>query len=69
MKNLKPSQFDIRMPKDEKAIEQLKFLRNNGIEESPVEELPDESPQFEEPSIPKQPQKKSFLSRFLNKVN
>lgn len=66
MKNLKPSQFDIRMPRDEKAVQQLKFLRNNGVQESPVEETPEEPPQVEEPepSMPEQPQKKSFFSRF-----
>jgi hypothetical protein len=66
MKNLKPSQFDIRMPRGEKTMEQLKFLRNNGVQESPIEEIPEELPQVEEPelSIPEQPQKKSFFSRF-----
>ena len=68
MNNLKSksAQFDIRMPQGQKATEQLKFLRNNGVQESPVEEIPDESPQAEEPesSMPEQPQKKSFFSRF-----
>lgn len=67
MENLKPSQFDIRMPQGQKATEQLELLRNNGVQKSPVEEVPDESPQIEEPepvSVPEQPQKKSFFSRF-----
>lgn len=70
MANLKPSQFDIRMPQGRKAIEQLEILRNNGVQKSPVEEIPNESPQVEEPepvSAPEQPQKKSFFSRFLKK--
>lgn len=68
MSNLKPSQFDIRMPRGQKVIEQLEILRNNGVRESPVEEVPVESPQVEEPvEAPVEPQKKSLFSRFLKK--
>jgi hypothetical protein len=64
--NSKSAQFDIRMPQGQKATEQLELLRNNGVQKSPVEETPEEPPQVEEPepSMPEQPQKKSFFSRF-----